>query len=78
MNIKTKIIADMLTEDSVSILTQRFLVNEDGTEEQIGEDHRKAYVVEDVEALKAEVPEPFLTSVLTAWGIEIEEVEING
>ena len=70
MEIITKITLDMLTEDSVSVLTQRFLINEDGTEEQIGQDHRKAYSIEELEDLKNELPEPYLTSVLGVWGQE--------
>lgn len=76
MEIITKTTLDMLTEDSVSVLTQRFLINEDGTEEQIGLDHRKAYSIEDEADLEQEVPEPYLTSVLTAWhGVPVEDVE---
>ena len=70
MEVLNKIILDMLTEDSVSVLTQRFLVNEDGSEEQIGVDHRKAYSIEEIEDLKNELEEPYLTAVLNVWGEE--------
>ena len=42
MEIKEKKTVDMLTTDSVSILTQKF-IEVDGVETQVGENHRCAY-----------------------------------
>lgn len=71
---------DMLTEDSVSILTQKF-IDIDGVTSQVGQNHRKAYVNSQSgrETLQNEQPEEVVNAVLSIWGdtptIEEEEVE---
>lgn len=60
---------DALTSDSVSVLTQKF-ANIGGETVQIGQDHRKAYVNSEFsrQELSQEVPDPYLTTILTLWG----------
>lgn len=69
MEITTKITLDMLNSLSVSILTQRFTTIENETV-QVGQNHRKAYVNSERgrSELVEEVPEPYLTAVLSLWG----------
>ena len=64
-----KIMVDMLTQDTVSIKTQRYMV-EDGTELEIGLPHRKAYSnsPQGRAALANELAEPYLSAVMTVWG----------
>lgn len=64
-----KITLDMLTQDSVSVKTQRYVVI-DGQEYPIGEPHRRAYVnsVRGRQAVQDEVPEPHRSAIFALWG----------
>ena len=64
-----KITLDMLTENSVSVKTQRYVVV-DGQEYPIGEPHRRAYVnsVRGRQAVENEVPEPQRSAIFALWG----------
>lgn len=64
-----KIMLDMLTQDSVSVKTQRYVVV-DGQEYPIGEPHRRAYVnsVRGRQAVQNEVPEPHRSAIFALWG----------
>lgn len=66
---ETKKTVDMLTTDSVSILTQKFIVD-DGEIVQVGKNHRKGYensVVGRAELQEKEPPE-VVNAVLAIWG----------
>lgn len=69
MEIRTKIYLDALTENSVTVKSQRYIVVE-GEEMNIGEIHAKAYPNGEGgrTELMAELPEPFVTAVLAVWG----------
>lgn len=69
MDIKTRVYLDMLTENSVTVKTQRYTVM-DGEEVNIGEIHARAYPnsAKGRAELLAEVPEPYLSGVLAVWG----------
>ena len=66
-----KITLDMLTENSVSVKIQRYVVV-DGQEYPIGEPHRRAYVnsVRGRQAVQNEVPEPHRSAIFALWGDE--------
>lgn len=68
MDIKEKKVVDMLTKDSVSILTQKF-VEIDGVETQVGENHR-SYVNSELgrSDLQGSEPEAVVNSVFSIWG----------
>jgi hypothetical protein len=70
MEIKEKITLDMLTKDSVSVLRQKFVVI-DGTEMQVGENVRNAYMncENDREILKAELSEEYYNAVMAVWEV---------
>lgn len=80
MNISEKKTIDMLTSESVSILTQKF-VNVDGENMQIGENHRCAYVNSESgrQQLQDNEPQEVATAVLVIWGDTptIEETAID-
>lgn len=66
--IQEKITIDMLTENSVSILKQRF-INDSGNLVQVGENHRKAYINSISGRLElAELPQNVQDSILAIWG----------
>ena len=69
MDIVTKATVDMLTNTSVSILTQKF-VKVDGKETQLGKNHRKAYVNTEAgrKALISEQEEATVQAVFAIWG----------
>ncbi len=69
MEIEEKKTVDMLTESSVSILTQKF-IEIDGVPTQVGENHRKAYVnsADGRESLQKREPEKTVNTVLAMWG----------
>lgn len=69
MDIATKATVDMLTNTSVSILTQKF-VKVDGKETQLGKNHRKAYVNTEAgrQALISEQEEATVQAVFAMWG----------
>ena len=69
MEIKERKTVDMLTSESVSILTQKF-IDVDGVETQVGQNHRCAYVNSEVgrKYLKENEPIEVVNSVLALWG----------
>lgn len=79
--IETKTI-DMLTTDSVSILTQKF-VEIDGVNQQVGNNHRCSYQnsVNGRKALEDNEPTNVIASILAIWGdtptIVETEVEVE-
>lgn len=69
MEIKEKIILDMLTSDSVSVLKQQF-ISVDGTDIKVGENVRNAYMntQSEREQLKEILPDEFYNAVMAVWG----------
>lgn len=69
MEIKEKKTVDMLTTNSVSILTQKF-IDVDGVETQVGENHRCAYAnsVTGRQDLQKQEPQDVVNSVFAIWG----------
>ena len=69
MEIIKKVTVDMLTDTSVSILTQQF-IDIDGELTQVGKNHRKAYVNTEVgrKAITESEPEDVISSVMAIWG----------
>lgn len=67
----TEIILDMLTTESVSVLTREF-ADINGIKTQLGANMRKAYVNSPMgrEILSKELPEEYANTVLTLWGAE--------
>lgn len=61
----------MLTSDSVSILTQKF-IEIDEEEQQVGENHRRAYVnsIQGRKELLENEPEGVNAAVMAMWGDE--------
>lgn len=66
---KEKITLDMLTQESVSVKRQKYVVVE-GTEYPIGEPHRKAYVnsTSGRAAVSADLPEAQANAIMSVWG----------
>ena len=64
-----KTIIEMLTQDSVSIKKQKYIVV-DGQEYAVGEPWRRAYINSEKgrEQVQTEVPEPHLSVIMTVWG----------
>ncbi len=60
---------DMLTKDSVSIITKK-IIEEDGVKYQVGDIHRRAYVnsKENREYMATNEPEDVSSAVLQFWG----------
>ncbi|MFR7820728.1 hypothetical protein [Candidatus Pseudoruminococcus sp.] len=77
MEIKNVITVDNLTTESVSVKTQRVLIEDNGTETTLGLPSRKAYANSNDgrTELAAEVPEPYFSGIIAVWGDEIEEKE---
>ncbi|MCL1903982.1 MAG: hypothetical protein FWF94_06160 [Oscillospiraceae bacterium] len=83
MNIEKRITLDMLTSESVSILTQRFIEGE-----QLGKDHRQAFSnsVHGRAGIAAALDESHLTAVMAIWGesptieerVQLKTSELNG
>lgn len=75
MEFKNVITVDNLTTESVSVKTQRVLIEDDGTETALGLPSRKAYINGDSgrSELAAEVPEPYFSAILAVWGEEFAE-----
>ena len=71
MDIKTRVYLDMLTENSATVKTQRYTVM-DGEEVTVGEIHARAYANSERgrAELAEDVPEPYLSAVLSVWGDE--------
>ena len=69
MEIKEKIILDMLTSDSVSVLKQQF-ISVDGTDIKVGENVRNAYMNTQGgrDKLRVKLPEEFYNAVIAVWG----------
>ena len=69
MDIKTRISLDVLNEYSVTVKTQKYMELE-GEELNVGELHARAYPNSERgrAELAEEVPEPYLSAVLTVWG----------
>lgn len=69
MELKEKITLDMLTKDSVSVLRQQF-INYNGTEMQVGENVRNAYMNSKSgrEQLRAVLPDEYYNAVMAVWG----------
>lgn len=69
MNVNERKTVDMLTKDSVSILTQQF-IELDGIKTQVGENHRIAYCNSkgSRELLAKEQPPEVRDAVFTIWG----------
>lgn len=65
----TEIILDMLTTESVSVLTREF-ADINGVKTQIGANMRKAYANSPMgrEMIAKELPEEYANTVLTLWG----------
>lgn len=83
MEIKERKTVDMLTVDSVSILTQNY-IEFNGVQTQVGQNHRCAYVNSETgrNALQSTEPEEVVTAVFAIWGdtptvSEPKEVEEN-
>ena len=71
-----KITLDMLTQDSVSVKTQNYVVVE-GIEYPIGQPHRRAYVnsIRGRQAVDEELPEAQKNAIFAVWGNEPTVVE---
>ena len=71
MEIKTRISLDVLNEYSVTVKTQQY-IDIEGEELNVGELHARAYANSERgrAELAEEVPEPYLSAVLTVWGKE--------
>lgn len=69
LEIKEKIILDMLTSDSVSVLKQQF-ITVDGTDIKVGENVRNAYMNTQSgrDKLRVKLPEEFYNAVIAVWG----------
>ena len=69
MQMEETVMLELLTQDSVSVKTQKVLL-QNGTVYQVGCPHRCAYVnsVSGRKQLAAELPEPYLSAVLAVWG----------
>jgi len=64
-----KITLDMLTEHSVSVKKQQYIV-QDGKEYAIGKPWRRAYInsIQGRKELEDEVTEPYKTIIFMMWG----------
>lgn len=69
MKIKESKTVDMLTESSVSILTQKF-IEVDDVVQQVGKNHRRAYVNSERGRTELQESEPadVVSSVFAIWG----------
>lgn len=70
------------TKDYISILTQRFVEDENGEENQIGSNHRCAYSnsTSGRALLIANEPEDIVSEVLAVWGDKptVDEIDLSG
>ncbi len=64
-----KITLDMLTQDSVSVKTQKYIVIE-GKEYPIGEPNRKAYInsIRGRKEVEEELPKAYKNAIFAIWG----------
>lgn len=69
MNVEERKTVDMLTKDSVSILTQKF-VTVDGQQLRVGENHRSGYTnsTSGRQRLTTEEPQEIQDAVFAMWG----------
>lgn len=69
--VEEKFFLDMLTQDSVSVRKQKYVII-DGTEYPIGEPWRRAYVNSAAgrQQVQDEVPEPYRSAIFAVWGDE--------
>lgn len=69
MELKEKITLDMLTKDSVSVLRQQF-INYNGTEMQVGENVRNAYMNSESgrQLIRNLLPDEYYNAVMAVWG----------
>ncbi len=69
MEIKEKIMLDMLTTDSVSVLKQQY-ITVDGADIKVGENVRNAYMNTQTEReqLREKLPNEFYNAVIAVWG----------
>lgn len=75
-----KITLDMLTQDSVSVKRQQYII-QDEKEYAIGKPWRRAYInsVRGRQQIENEVPEPYLSAIMAVWGdtpTVVEETDI--
>lgn len=70
MNTEKRKTIESLTKDYVCVKTQRYLIEEDGTESPIGELHSIAYVNTETQrdVLKTDQPDEIVNAVLAIWG----------
>lgn len=68
MEFTEKITLDMLTQDSVSVLRQKF-IDIDGVQTQVGDNIRNAYINDENgrEMLGEILPEEYYNAVMTVW-----------
>lgn len=66
-----KIILDMLKQDSVSLVRQKYTII-DGVEYNIGEQWRRAYInsIQGRVDVELEVIEPYKSAIFSVWGNE--------
>ena len=64
-----KITLDMLTQDSVSVKKQQYII-QDGKEYAIGQPWRRAYAnsTQGRKQVNIEVPEPYRSVIMLMWG----------
>ncbi len=75
MEIRKDITVDDLTKESVSVKVQRVYA-EGQSEFTLGDPVRTAYTKDDIDELKGNVPEPYLSAILDVWGVsEQKETE---
>lgn len=69
--IKEKIMLDMLTTESVSLVRQKYFIEEGVGEYPIGEKWRRAYYNDEksIEVMKEEIEQPYLSVILQMWGV---------
>lgn len=75
MEIKNVITVDNLTTLSVSVKTQRVLIEDNYIETALGLPSRKAYTNSNDgrTELAAEVPEPYFSGIIAVWGEGLAE-----
>lgn len=78
MDIEERKTVDMLTKDSVSVLTQKF-INIEGENVQVGANHRISYVnsQESRTQLQDEQPEDVVNAIMIFWGDTPSIIESN-
>ena len=69
MELTTKITLDMLTQDSVSVLKQQFLILND-SEIQVGGNVRNTYAnsISGRKLIKSILPDEYYNAVIAVWG----------